>query len=75
MSLSKFRHKKTPKIGASQSYKPFILNPDEVCGGAGGIRTLEGITQHAFQACALSHSATAPLHYMHFHAIYIRCCI
>ena len=30
-------------------------------GGAGGIRTPEGLApQHAFQACALNHSATAP---------------
>ena len=32
-------------------------------GGAGGIRTLGGVTtQHAFQACALNHSATTPSH-------------
>ena len=30
-------------------------------GGHGGIRTLEGVTtQHAFQACALNHSAIPP---------------
>src|SRR3546814_15017032 len=30
-------------------------------GGEGGIRTLEAVSRpHAFQACALSHSATSP---------------
>ena len=29
-------------------------------GGEGGIRTHEGITLHAFQACALVHYATSP---------------
>src|SRR5262249_33666956 len=32
-----------------------------ICGGEGGIRTLETVARlHAFQACAFDHSATSP---------------
>lgn len=47
---------------SSQPNKIFIINSlCYNCGGEGGIRTLVRVTpKHAFQACALSRSATSP---------------
>ena len=39
-----------------------LFNINELSGGRGGIRTLDTLSRmHAFQACALNHSATLPL--------------